>query len=73
MDKQSIENNAENLIPMLKDHAQLFYNEGWDEMVESYSSDDIFNTLVMNNITTIDDAILFFHNRFNPTDPFPFI
>ena len=58
----------ENMIPGIMEHARLFYNEGWDELVESYSSDDIFNTLFFNNVTNMDDAIEFFHNRFNPLD-----
>lgn len=67
MDKKLLlELAAEDMIPMLKDHAQLFYNEGWDELLEVYNDDDIFNALVLNNISNIDDAILFFHYRFNP-------
>lgn len=66
MEKHMLETMAEDMLPMLKDHAQLFYNDGWDELLDSYSDDDIFNALVINNITNIDDAILFFHYRFNP-------
>lgn len=58
----------ENMIPAIMEHARLFYNEGWDELVESYTSDDVFNTLFIHNVTNLDDAIEFFHNRFNPTD-----
>ena len=66
MQKESLEDMAESIIPLLKIHARLFYNEGWDELVDSYSDDEIFNTVVLNGISNIDDAIVFFHNRFNP-------
>lgn len=66
MQKKDLEDMAESIIPLLKIHGRLFYNEGWDELVESYSDDEIFNTVVLNGITNIDDAIHFFHNRFNP-------
>ena len=66
--KIMVEIAAENMIPAIKEHAQLFYNEGWDELVDSYSDDEIFNTLCLNNITNLDDAIEFFHYRFNPND-----
>lgn len=67
-DKIMIEIAAENMIPAIKEHANLFYNEGWDELVESYSDDEIFNTLCINKITNLDDAIAFFHYRFNPNE-----
>lgn len=66
MQKKDLEDMAEDIIPLLKIHANIFYNEGWDEMLDSYSDDDIFNTVVLNGISNIDDAIIFFHNRFNP-------
>jgi hypothetical protein len=65
-DKYRMEIEIEDLIPALMEYGRLFYNEGWDELVESYTSDDIFNTLFFNHITKLDDAIVFFNNRFNP-------
>lgn len=56
----------EDLIPMLREHGNLFYNDGWDELVETYSDDDIYNTLYLKGISNLDDAIIFFHDRFNP-------
>lgn len=65
-DKFLYEIAAENMLQPIKEHAQLFYNEGWDELVESYTDDDIYNVLVLNRVTNIDDAIALFHYRFNP-------
>jgi hypothetical protein len=67
-EKYNLEVSIENMIPGIMEHARLFYNEGWDELVESYSTDDVFNALFFNGITNMDDAIEFFHNRFNPLD-----
>ena len=66
--KYDLEVAIEEMIPYLFEHGRLFYNNGWDELVETYTEDDIFNTLFFNHITNLDDAILFFDNRFNPTD-----
>jgi len=66
-EKYLMEIQIENMIPALMEHARLFYNEGWDELVESYSNDDVFNTLFFNKVTNLDDAIEFFHYRFNPS------
>jgi len=68
MDKKHIEHIAESMIGDIKNHAYIFYNEGWDEMVDTYTDDDIFNILCSNKITNIDCAIEFFHNRFNPIE-----
>lgn len=66
--KKILEINIENMLQPIKEHAQLFYNEGWDELVESYTDDDIFNTLYLNQVSNLDDAIAFFHYRFNPNE-----
>jgi len=64
--KKDMESAIEDMIYPVKQYAQLYYNDGWDELIESYTDDDIFNILCINKVSNLDDAIQLFHYRFNP-------